>query len=133
MHKIILLYHAYALSGGKQATKKPHPGPDNLKRLSLFSFYRNGKEKAREKGPLRGSGSVGSEGSKGSEGGGIALSGDEYYYVVSCPAWSRCLPLQQETIRYGRFLDSPRNDGSGMGPLRVASAGNFLRKKSRRP
>jgi len=50
LHKIILLYHAYALSGGKQATKKPHPGPDNLKRLSLFSFYRNGKEKARGKG-----------------------------------------------------------------------------------
>ncbi|WP_297028543.1 hypothetical protein, partial [uncultured Dialister sp.] len=50
MHKIILLYHAYALSGGKQATKKPHPGPDNLKRLSLFSFYRNGEKKARGKG-----------------------------------------------------------------------------------
>ncbi|WP_337513632.1 hypothetical protein, partial [Dialister succinatiphilus] len=82
MHKIILLYHAYALSGGKQATKKPHPGPDNLKRLSLFSFYRNGKEKARGKGaaPRLGFSRFRRfKGFRGFRGLRIALTGNEFY------------------------------------------------------
>ncbi|WP_288929864.1 hypothetical protein, partial [uncultured Dialister sp.] len=76
MHKIILLYHAYALSGGKQATKKPHPGPDNLKRLSLFSFYRKGKEKARGKGAAPRPGFRRFRGFRGLR---IALTGNEFY------------------------------------------------------
>ncbi|WP_444215012.1 hypothetical protein, partial [Dialister succinatiphilus] len=128
MHKIILLYHAYALSGGKQATKKPHPGPDNLKRLSLFSFYRNGKEKARGKGadPRPGfrkvqKGSGGSEGSEGSEGCGLPLRAMSFIMPPSAVTSTSSIIIRITTVHpfATSWPSSPKGDARSVTRLAV--------------